>query len=205
MVQRLIFCLATVGMLVACAHPKLPKNAGNINICNDYGSAYGCSGRPYWLNSVRGIINSHEGIDFGQTPGTKVISATYGEVVDVGYYDCGGGIASVLTDIEDVNPETKTKQRLYARYIHIKINEQLRNGQKVVPGDLIGTVAHHTDIKDCVGSVSHLHYELIFSYFPHKNHVNPHRYWVDGPEKATCFSKALTVPVGRATLPITCE
>lgn len=175
----------------------------SINICADYGSGIACTGHQYILNTqMRGTITQHEGIDFAGPPGTPIYSASHGVVLLTTTDHCGGGSITVATDIEDVNPETNEKETLYVRYVHVVPNIENKN---VKPGDLIGYIQDVSKIQSCVGPISHLHFETVFSYLPNKVHVNPHKYWAKGENNFTCFKNGMDVPVDKLVSPIKCE
>lgn len=161
------------------------------DLCSDYLSRSNC------VNKRRHI---HHGLDFGGVAGTEVISATYGTVVRMQFDECSGHGIVVKTDI--VARHEDREGPVYVRYAHVEAHGSLAPGQKLRPGDPLGTTIplRHTR---CHSSREHVHYEMRVFANPQR-HINPHAYWADGEGKVTCFKDGMTVPPGKAVAPIRC-
>jgi hypothetical protein len=167
---------------------------GDPWICNDYRSAYNCIGGPY-------LPGGHQGIDFGADAGTEVISATYGTIVSMRSDQCSGFEIRVATDLIGRHGEIEGK--VFAIYAHAKPLEGLAVSQAVKPGDPIGKVIPLLGTR-CYASREHVHYELRVNNV-RELHINPHHYWVDGPNKPTCFKAGSMIPVGKTVAPVRCK
>lgn len=197
-VARGIF-LAVLAVLSGCS-------PGGSLICSDYRSTRGCDGGKYSALPASGrVITRHEGIDFKASPGTDVISATYGTIHAITGSFCGG-IALVETDII-VKHEGYNPLPLFARYAHIEPSLNLRRKMPVRPGDLLGTVQDPNTIAGkgrCVGRVPHVHFALHLFPRAEQLHYDPHEYWADGPGKVTCHDAGKPVPKGKIVAPLRC-
>jgi murein DD-endopeptidase MepM/ murein hydrolase activator NlpD len=187
----------------------IPKGA-KLSICNDFNSTINCGGGNYSVTLPGvGVLRSHRGIDFDAPHGTPVISSTYGTVVTTGRVDCGGGYVKVETDITHMyrhsNPLLdKMTSPIHATYFHIVPNKALAVHATVKPGDLIGHIDSVNNIRSCSTITDHVHIEFSILGDP-KNVVNPHEYWMDGPQKVTCYRDGMVVPKGKTVAPLRCE
>ena len=173
--------------------------------------AYGLKYPTRWKNpfSPTGWSPTHHrGIDFVRiktpTVYSKVISASSGKVVYSGGNNCDGGIVVVKTPHKVVS-ERGTRKHAFVWYIHLGKNN-VRRGQSVMHGDLIGTLAPIG--KRCIGRFPHLHFALSTSNpDPNRETLNPNYYWANGPEKFTCFEEGMELPADRLALtsPMPCE
>lgn len=161
-------------------------------ICSDYQSTWGCRSNP------RG--DTHSGIDFRGRAGTEVISATYGTVVRKTFSECAGEGIVIRTDI--VARHEEVEGPVFASYVHTEAVEDLKIGQKVKPGDVIGKIIPLRRTL-CYGTTEHVHYELRVRN-QLKRHISPHQFWADGPGNVTCFKVGMSVPPGKATAPLRC-
>lgn len=100
---------------------------------------------------------SHEGIDIFADRGTPVVSATEGVVLTVGENSLGGVVVRVMGP----GPE-------WHYYAHLEAHDpDLAEGQRVAPGDTLGTVGTSGN---AAGTPPHLHYGI---YHP-GGAVNPY-------------------------------
>ena len=162
------------------------------DLCSDYQSRINCVGRKRLV---------HHGLDFGGVAGTEVISATHGTFVRRNFDECSGHGITVKTDF--VAGDGSTQGPVFVRYAHVEAFPSLKPGQKLKPGDPLGTTIPLRHTK-CHGSREHVHYELRIQADP-KRHIDPHPFWADGPGKLTCYKDGMTVPAGKAIAPIRCE
>ena len=121
-------------------------STGGPWICSDYGSTTSCAGGRYIIPSLG--ISSHQGIDFAGAAGAEVISATHRIVTNKSYDPCSGHSITVETDI--VARERDLPILLYAKYVHAQAIPTLGLGQKLKPGDLIGTVIRFSARSDAL-------------------------------------------------------
>jgi murein DD-endopeptidase MepM/ murein hydrolase activator NlpD len=184
----------------------VPIGSG-LHLCADYGAIVSCSNRRYNVYSPGGrVIRRHEGMDFAESPGTPVISATHGTVTTHFFGHCGGFVI-VETNIVRHNPYSGENSVIYARYVHVEPHEELGYFQEVKPGDVIAYVQDPNDIpgrNQCVGDIAHLHYSMDFSIHDIGKHIDPNLFWVDGPGKVTCYREGMVVPPDKAVAPIRC-
>lgn len=207
MLRIVLIALASFSPLVL-AQVEIPENAKKIKICPDYNSYTNCQGSQYRIVSKarNTVITRHEGIDFLGAPGTEVISASHGKVFLVEHAECGGGIVAVASEIFDIEEVSQQKKRIGIRYVHI--NPKVKKGDVVKPGDVIGSIQDPNDpsVNDqCVGMFAHVHFEMLFQYYPVKLHISPHKYWMDGPNKLSCYKNGIEVPTDKIIAPVLCE
>jgi murein DD-endopeptidase MepM/ murein hydrolase activator NlpD len=161
------------------------------DLCSDYQSRINCVGKKRPV---------HNGIDFGGVAGTEVISATHGTFVRRNFDECSGHGITVKTDFSA--SDASGEGPVFVRYAHVEAYPQIRAGQRLKPGDPLGTTIPLRKTK-CHGSREHVHYELRIAADP-KRHLNPHAYWADGANKVTCYRDGMTVPPDKAVVPIRC-
>ncbi len=112
------------------------------------------SGYGYRVDPVYGTTKFHEGMDFASATGTPVYATGNGTVVWAGWKSSYGNLVEIDHGYNYVT-----------RYAHLsEIN--VKQGQKVVRGDLIGKVGN---TGKSIGS--HLHYEVRYKGTP-QNPVN---------------------------------
>src|SRR6185295_11329199 len=87
----------------------------------------------------------HPGVDFRASEGTPIPSAAAGVVVYSGKNESYGNVAIVKNDTGD-----------YSLYAHMRGDNQVRPGQRVLQGDTIGLVGNTGASKG-----AHLHYSII--------------------------------------------
>jgi murein DD-endopeptidase MepM/ murein hydrolase activator NlpD len=107
--------------------------------------------------AARSEGRSHEGIDIFAPRGTPVVSATRGIVLMVGTNRLGGRVVEVL------GPGL-----VMHYYAHLDRPADLRPGQLVQPGDVLGYVG---DTGNARGTPCHLHYGM---YVPPHHAVDPY-------------------------------
>lgn len=161
------------------------------DLCSDYQSRINCVGKKRPV---------HNGIDFGGVAGTEVISATHGSFVRRNFDECSGHGVTVKTDFSA--SDASGEGPVFVRYAHVEAYPQIQAGQRLKPGDPLGTTIPLRKTK-CHGSREHVHYELRIAADP-KRHLNPHAYWADGANKVTCYRDGMTVPPDKAVVPIRC-
>ena len=172
----------------------LPAAAGAAigqDLCSDYLSNMNC------ISQRRPI---HHGIDFGGVAGTEVISATHGTVTRRNFDECSGHGLTVKTDFSA--QAQGVEGPVFVRYAHVEAHEDVKAGRVLKPGDPIGRTIPLRRTK-CHSSREHVHYELRVKA-DNKLHINPHAYWADGEGKVTCYKDGMTVPPGKAVVPIRC-
>jgi len=89
---------------------------------------------------------THQGIDIFAPRGTAVISTTRGIVSRVGENSLGGTVVWILGPAGD---------RHY--YAHLDSVADIRSGQRIVAGDMLGTVGNTGNAR---GTPPHLHYGI---------------------------------------------
>ena len=180
---------------------KLPLDAPKI--FSDFGSLLGVGGRKRKM--------PHQGIDIHDNPGTPILAARDGSVLEVHDEKCWG-----LTVAIDHGPDPGG-EKLYALYGHLGAHS-VEEGEKVKRGQKIGEMGD--DLKrNCTGGVGHLHFQLGrryrtskqrwwgSAYFleDYKDAPNPHLYWAEGPFQVTCFEPQKTYPPHSLTYPVQCR
>ncbi len=111
--------------------------------------------RDTW-DGARSNGRRHEGIDIFARPDTPVLSATEGIVARVGTNTLGGKVVWVMGP---------GGQRHY--YAHLNDYADIRTGQRVVPGTVLGYVGNTGNAR---GTPHHLHYGV----YTGKGAINPY-------------------------------
>ncbi|MFN9708702.1 MAG: hypothetical protein ACK53K_02855 [Burkholderiales bacterium] len=93
--------------------------------------------------------------------------------------------------------------QVFAIYAHVKPLDSLKVSQVVKPGDPIGKVIPILGTP-CYNSKEHVYYELRINNI-RGLHINPHQYWVDDPNRPTCFKARAAVPAGKAVARLKCQ
>ena len=153
----------------------------------------------------------HQGVDIHDKPGTPILAARDGTVLEIHDEKCWGLTVSI-----DHGPDPDG-EKLYALYGHLGAHS-VEEGEKVKRGQKIGEMGD--DLKrNCTGGVGHLHFQLGrryrtskqrwwgSAYFleDYKDAPNPHLYWADGPFQVTCFDSLKTYPPHSLTYPVQCR
>ena len=121
----------------------------------------------------------HQGIDIFAPRGTPVLSTTRGIVARIGENSLGGTVVWVLGQGGD---------RHY--YAHLSSVADIRTGQRIAPGDVLGTVGTTGNAR---GTPPHLHYGL---YRRANGAINPFPLLMD-----TSAARAQSVAGKRASAP----
>ncbi|MBY5934327.1 M23 family metallopeptidase [Tateyamaria omphalii] len=191
--------------------PLLARNVGEITypagapkIISDFRSR----------TNVRGglRLSVHQGIDLAGPNGSQIIAAADGRVLETDVGSCWG--PTVVID-HGIGRDGKP---LIAAYGHLG-QMQVKSGQSVRRGQLIGTLGNNQRDFRCIGGVRHLHFQLgrawrgpeKGTFWGHmrylrdgKRGTNPHQYWADGPNRVTCFDAGRSYPAGTLTYPVPC-
>lgn len=129
------------------AAKKETKKDGDLK--TDLSKAFPIAGRAFFIAGL-GVARSggrrHAGVDWGAKMGTPIAAAWDGKVV-AAYYDRLGGWA-----VKIVHPNG-----LSTYYAHLERKPDVRQGQKVKAGEIIGTVGMSGNAK---GTQPHLHFEV---------------------------------------------
>ena len=172
-------------------------------IISDFGSLTGLGGRKRKM--------PHQGIDIHDIPGTTILAARDGTILEVLDEKCWG-----LTIAVDHGPDSDGK-KLYALYGHLGTHS-VEEEEKVKRGQKIGEMGD--DLKrNCTGGVGHLHFQLGRRYRTSKKRwwgsayfledfkdaPNPHLYWADGPYQVTCFESGKIYLPHTLTYPVLCQ
>lgn len=180
---------------------KLPLEASKI--VSDFGSMTGVRGQKRRI--------PHQGIDIRDIPGTLILAARDGVVLEVYDEKCWG-----LTIVIDHGPDPDGK-KLFALYGHLGAHS-VKQGKKVKRGQKIGEMGN--DLKrNCTGGLGHMHFQLGrryrnfkqrwwgSAYFleDYKDAPNPHLFWADGPFQVTCFDSQKNYPPHSLTYPVQCR
>lgn len=211
--MRAIKLVAAAAILAGCqtTDARFPEIIGakrtpsSLNLCNDYASTRSCGGGRYVTGSHGRTITRHEGMDFAARAGTDVIAAAAGKVVAV-YRDhhCAGGSVTIETAIEIPDPRAPDYlERIYVRHDHIVPLPEIHEGQMVKAGDPIGRI-QSTQGKACIGDIAHVHLQTQMSPM-YDLHVDPNRFWQDGPGLVTCYDAANPPPADKLVAPLRCR
>jgi len=152
---------------------------GASPVLSDYGSATSITGQTRY--------QSHNGIDLGAL-GDPVLAMADGYVYFADHRVSGNSIEIQHGRNEDGWVSVTT-------YGHLQ-EIRVAKGQFVRRGDLIGIVGN-TGQDGYAGPVAHVHVNVLFhTGEPNTGWIsrNPHRYWLDGPGRITCFDPARSYP-----------
>ena len=144
-------------------------------------------------------ISVHEGIDVLDDSGTPVLAAAEGVVESSSFGPLYGHQIVIAHGLSDDGLYYKTK------YFHLQ-NRLVNEGEPVVRGQQIGTLGMTGLLS---GGFAHLHFEVRTAQDPDQRltqAVHPHRYWVDGKGRVTCFdmSRNYSESPFRTTYPVPC-
>lgn len=104
----------------------------------------------FWYNSTLNRYNLHEGIDFKADAGTSVAAAYDGTVAEITDTLLDGGC--IVIDHGD---------GLQTVYSSVDVSSDLKTGDKVSQGDIIGTLSASADVMGKeYNEGSHLHFEI---------------------------------------------
>lgn len=139
----------------------------------------------------------HGGIDVVEAKGYPVIAAAPG-VVTASFVEPFFGARVVI----DHGPD-ETGRHIITKYFHLE-KRLARKGDVVARGQQIGTMGR----SGTQALKIHLHFEVHYGFTPRdQDPVDPHRFWVDGPGRVTCFDPRRTYPEKppRLTYPVPCH
>ena len=180
---------------------QLPLGAPKI--VSDFGDLTGAGGKKRKL--------PHQGIDIHDLPGTPILAARDGYVLEVHDEKCWG--LTIAVD-HGYDPDG---EKLYALYGHLGTNS-VEEGEEVKRGQKIGEMGD--DLKlSCTGGIGHLHFQLgrryrsskqrwwgsAFFLEDFKDAPNPHLYWADGPYNVTCYEPQKIYFTHSLTYPVRCQ
>ena len=104
----------------------------------------------FWYNSTLDWYNLHEGIDFKADAGTSVAAAYDGTVAEITDTLLDGGC--IVIDHGD---------GLQTVYSSVDVSSDIKTGDKVSQGDIIGTLSASADVMGKeYNEGSHLHFEI---------------------------------------------
>lgn len=179
-----------------------PENAPPL--ASDFHSMKGVNGKRR--------STAHQGIDLSGPNGFPVLAAADGAVLETETDSCWG--PTIVID----HGVGKDGKPLIAAYGHLG-RMLVRAGDKVRRGQVIARLGDNQNDFKCIYGVRHLHFQLgrqhrsgdKGTWWGHVRYlvdgetgVDPHQYWADGPNRATCFSSGRAYPAGTLTLPASC-
>lgn len=180
-----------------------PSANSDITPCNHYSSRTNYLGMPYYVRTFRDITR-HEGTDFCTRTGADVIAPVNGTVVEVVIKnENSGGWITIHSKIKHpIDPSLKTN--LYVTLHHITPKDNIKNGDNVKAGELVGVT--EPGGKPAIGPRSHVHLELRTSIMNNAtNHVNPSLYWQKGPGVVSCFDSENPPSDSHLVAPVKCK
>lgn len=220
--RRALSLLASVVFCAGCETGKVGGNraenfpivigssfGSDVTPCTDYGSTRNMWGRPYRLavpsSGGYELITRHEGMDFCAGVGTAVYSASSGTIFSIVWEnELRGGWVGVKTDFQAKRKEggSAVPRRVYLFYLHIVPFKDLKLGDRIQAGDLIG----HLELagKHEIGPVEHLHFTAATCDHWWICHTDPNRFWQRGPGIVTCLDPSNPPPKDRIVAPIGC-
>ena len=153
--------------ICAAEDTTLSYPQGAPKIISDFGS---------WYNTIGEKRKEiHEAIDILEEPGYPVIAAAPGKVVradDHGEW----GYRIVIYHGKNVKGHPVRTLYLHNQKNLVKKGKQVKRGQKIA------------ELGKCPScKTAHLHFAVITGPKGRLKYESPHKYWVDGPDKITCF------------------
>lgn len=140
---------------------------GAPKIISDFGS---------WYNTIGEKRKEvHEAIDIIEEPGYPIIAAAPGEVVRADDKGEWGYRIVVYHGKNDFGNPVSTV------YLHNQKN-LVKKGNRVKRGQQIAELGKCPSCK-----TAHLHFAVVTGPRGRLKYESPHQYWVDGPNKITCF------------------
>lgn len=138
----------------------------------------------------------HRAIDVGGYTGETVISSSFGTVVDSYYDNLQGGTVIVEHTVkyeQKYIPQSGSNsgrpitisRTLFMGYIHLDEELYVKRGDEVDYGTPLGTIGDYKKIKSSYGP--HVHFGIAFDASNMSSSLNPHKFWVNGPGKITCY------------------
>lgn len=190
--------------------PYEVSNPSGFDLCSDYAD----------IRGVKGYVRTtgpHVGMDLCGNRTDAIISTTNGEVTRVAFGNIGETHNVEICYRTDLNLWLSDSHPLKGKVAPITMCNQylhmtrhfVKPGDKVKRGDPIGLMG---DTGSTSAGVVHIHLTTIWydneqGASDVRRHGNPHRFWVDGPGKMTCFDPDREYPEddGYLTLPVRCR
>lgn len=172
--------------------------------CADYGSYFNYMGTPYYVRNpgTGRTVTRHEGIDFCVEAGSEVLASASGVVVQlIQDNPYRGGRVTIETESQ-YEQDGKT-QTLFVDALHITPRDDLKVGDKVTAGQLIGHV--QAAGKPEIGSRSHVHLSVGPIQQTWITHTDPNRFWQKGAGIVTCFDPQNPPNPSQLVAPIRCR
>lgn len=175
--------------------------------CNDYASHTSYTGHPYFIVIPENnrIIRRHTGMDFCATEGTPVLAGTNGTIGQIVPDNPHRGGSVILRTGFRATAQPDPAGGTYIvhlGYVHIVPDPDLRVGQRVQAGDVIGTV-QRAGLKE-IGPRAHVHFMAATCSIISTCHTDPNRFWQNGPGNVTCFDPENRPPGNKIIAPIPC-
>ncbi|WP_170766380.1 M23 family metallopeptidase [Ruegeria lacuscaerulensis] len=188
------------GKPVVIGAKKKPRKSG---LCLDYGKTRLGNGRPYRVVEPTRTITSHEGIDFCKRAGSPVISPADGRIRYIEWDNkTYGGVVGITTEFSVKPREGMSKSRVFVEMVHIVPLKNLKRGQLVRAGQIVGHVQEAN--RPSIGKTPHVHFAVRRCDDWPTCHLDPNFFWRDGARKVSCFDKNKAIPKGRMVAPIPC-
>lgn len=182
---------------------SVTSSESDIRPCCEYASRTNYLGTPYYVRTFREITR-HEGTDFCTHAGADVLAPVNGTVAEVvRKNENSGGWITIYSKIKhSIDPSLKTN--LYVTLHHITPKANIKNGDNVKAGELVGVT--EPGGKPAIGPRSHVHLELRTSIMNNAtNHVSPNPYWQKGPGVVSCFDSESPPADSQLVAPIKCK
>lgn len=175
----------------------------DVRPCADYASSLNYMGTPYYVLNpgAAKAITRHEGMDFCESAGSEVIASANGTVVEVvSDNPYRGGRVTIRTRLQyEQNGRTET---LYVDALHIDPKDDIKVGDVVTAGQLIGRVQFPG--KPEIGPRAHVHLSVGPIQQTWTLHTDPNRFWKKGPGNVSCFDPKSPPSDSQLTAPIKC-
>lgn len=197
-----IACLVAASLLVLS--PSKLNAAGSVKRCSDEGNPHGIELtipdgvriesdyqtkylRCGKLRSNRGLPTRHKGIDIlGRSYGDPLIAPFSGKVTATVGSGRSGGRVVIENQIKYPfcklmgTTDCSYKEKINVKFVHVG-NIFVNIGDTIDRGYVFGTM-----VRKGVGSIPHAHMETLSG----GTVVNPHKLWVDGVGRVTCFDES---------------
>jgi murein DD-endopeptidase MepM/ murein hydrolase activator NlpD len=146
-------------------------------------------------------------MDFCTRTGAEVIAPANGTVIEVARKnDFEGGWIILYTNMKrDVTLGSDiVKSRLYVQALHITPKDDIKTGDYVKAGQLIGFTEPGGKLS--IGPRSHVHLEVRTNAVPNgTSHVNPNLFWQKGPNIVSCFDPENPPSDSQLVAPVKCK
>jgi murein DD-endopeptidase MepM/ murein hydrolase activator NlpD len=173
-------------------------------LCSDYNSRTNIVGKPYYIRDPEDgrVVRRHNGMDFCAKAGSDVLAAADGVIVRIEWDNpTRGGWVELRTKIFAENDQ-KIMKPVFIRHLHIDPVRSLIVGQEVKAGMPIGKVQKAG--KEQIGPVAHVHFDAGNCLDIWLCHLNPNKFWADGPGKIACFDDKNPPPADKLVAPVRC-